>query len=81
LGQGSKDADHTVKPRQPVNGIPAQTHLKVMETVGCQHKWDRKLNEGGPYKHSAEDMRDHVFSAGQVIFGVVTNDSYHYSDF
>ena len=38
-------------------------------------------NEGGPGKHSAEDMWDHVLSAGQVIFGVATDDSHHYSDF
>ena len=33
LGQGSKDAGHTVKPRQPVISIPAQTHLEVMQTM------------------------------------------------
>ena len=38
-------------------------------------------SEGGPDKPGAESIWDRVLSAGQVIFGVATDDAHHYSDF
>ena len=43
LSQGSKDAGHTVKLCQPVNGISAQTHLEVVQPIDYQHIWNKTL--------------------------------------
>lgn len=64
----------------------AFNHEDILQVNGASllevyNGWPGANSEGGPGKHSAEEMWDNILSAGQVIFGVATDDAHHYSDY
>jgi len=68
------------------NGAWAFDQEEIVQVQGASllevyNGWPGANSEGGPGKHSAEEIWDGVLSAGKVIFGVATDDAHHYSDF
>ena len=55
--------------------------MKGVSLLEVYNGWPGANSEGGPGKHSAEEIWDNVLSAGRVIFGVATDDAHHYSDY
>ena len=68
------------------NGMWAFDHREIVQTTGASmlevyNGWPGSNNDGAPGKFSAEEIWDGVLSAGNVIFGVATDDAHHYSEY